>query len=68
MWNLSPSSFSHPLQKRGNQEVIQADEDGGILHLNMTIAFIGHTELTLEEEEIDLKHDRHIFIGESVES
>lgn len=63
MWNLPPSSLSNLLEKRGNQEFIQADEDGGIIHLNMIIAYIGHIELILEEEEFDLKHDSHAIIG-----
>jgi hypothetical protein len=60
---VPPSRLSNLLQKRGNQEVIQADEDGGITHNNMIIAFLGHIELILEEEEFDLKHDSLAIIG-----
>lgn len=68
MWNLPPSSLSNLLEKRGNQEFIQADEDGGIIHLNMIIAYIGHIELILEEEEFDWSTIGTLTLGESVES
>lgn len=45
--NVEPASPSNSLQKRGNQEAIQADDDDGIIHVNMMIASIGHIELTL---------------------